>query len=1144
MFCGLCSHLDSLGKKLDASTKDENLCIKNVKVQSPMRPDSPMPFNDYYLDKTCEECIEKKDDISEEAPITVKGETSDGEQVLETDCFSNQSTEVIRIIQCNTRCKEDEGTTLFPEIVLSECCKTQLELDAVMSTSMTENADSNHFGNIPMHSNVHNDFVNSCADKSEKLNLELPMILSTIKESRECVMLGKNEEFQHLASVTTAADEEFKHLASVTKAEDEEFKQCENSGTSDSDLSTPDIEEGQAYEITSNKASTDETPLLSVNHTIDTRKIETINKEHLPAKEEDYLSQENRKELDLYTSPAVQSVVSINYNPDIALSHIFDLEKCISKGATPKGANCQSHDPKLEFLVHPSVLADPGLLPLKVSSIVDSEEDCISVSSRGDEEPVSTDLLEHLTEKLVSIHEEEKHEKQDEDRNPSIVGDSPLADMRILAKNDSAFSKLQENLSQDAPGRKEETIRGNGDEKFQMFGIKMIEVHISTDYGYSSNPSISPESISYSDDTSQSSFGSKKDENTIHLDSSFIESGSSRDEKESRGLLLQNQRDDGPCTLIVIGDNESQEDVSFVSTQILHEVGNETGNPSLKGTPHYKVAQDTMESVVNEMHEKSQECNNLNHHQRSPKEEYLEDDRQIGSQILEVSQEGKCTSNIEKSEDGMKEQLEVATIKMDKDQMLGDNVENTEVVVPEGSKNSNTDAPVQVSIKPLFLIKSLDDHEGICKGDIMVSLIYCKKGQEPSGNDGRGEVSNAVWRMRNVRRLCNTKDSKFSNETICKEQLSGQERYRVSLPVDVDDVHIVGAAELIQSLEAKALDHLKHDEFDDALDLYEDVMYSYVTHFGVENDMQDGAPCSSIARQYIGNVWHNMGLIYMLKDDYRLALDCLEKAAEKRNSMDEGLKSAQLITMVKLAMCHFALGHWTRAHSNLELCLRFAKSRRKRMTDYLQIAEILNNMGCVTFMGGDVEAAKVFLLESSNLQRAVMNHDLYEGSVLSSHATTLNFSITYANVAFLLMDSHEYVSAISSLEKSLRMQQTFLHDSHEILLCTMDHLAKANHLAGRTDKALSMLNRMLQAHSGLFGDDDPRCEMIRLKVSMIQRNERKPGIWDTKSHHYPMSDDTKSRKKATTRLTNLKTTMRKTSRFRRQSSLQFQDHME
>ena len=219
-------------------------------------------------------------------------------------------------------------------------------------------------------------------------------------------------------------------------------------------------------------------------------------------------------------------------------------------------------------------------------------------------------------------------------------------------------------------------------------------------------------------------------------------------------------------------------------------------------------------------------------------------------------------------------------------------------------------------------------------------------------------------------------------------------------------------------------------------------------------------------------------------------------------------------------MCRFALEDYSTAYPELEHALSLSRDEIYTLSDHRQIAEILNNLGCLSYMGGEIERAMLYFRESIKVQTIASEHSMYVGSKFSCHAASLNMSITTANIGFLSMtfyrDAAESVAIFESAVKvsiaSERVynarsvclnprerfvacffvdqdQQVLLRDAHTTLITTMQHLAVANLLAGSKIKALHLLQRVFHMQVDAFGPDDKQCQLTRTKISMLEDDE-------------------------------------------------------
>ena len=388
------------------------------------------------------------------------------------------------------------------------------------------------------------------------------------------------------------------------------------------------------------------------------------------------------------------------------------------------------------------------------------------------------------------------------------------------------------------------------------------------------------------------------------------------------------------------------------------------------------------------------------------------------------------------------------------------------------------------------LIKPLDDIHGICKGDIMVSLLAAKESAtEPSSIVAGGaamQVNNAVQRIRNMRKRASGKDHPLQPTKPSEDYSTSitPSRKRSALPVDVDEGRVIDGIKQVARLETDAIGHLKQDEFDDALDLYDDIIYAY-TH-SVFDTSEKKAEDTVDIRPYVGNALHNIGILYFLKGAFDKALSTFQKAIHTRQDCFGDTHPDTLASTVKAAMCQYALEDYSSAHRELETSLDICRGSCRAVTDFAQVAEILNNLGCLSFMCSDSEVAMRMFNESLEVQHSIRSHSLYGGPVLAGYSTSLNISITQANLGFVHMHFKRYDKATVAFEASLSTQQMLLHITSETIMSTMDHLAVSNLMAGSPDKAVLMLERMMRAQEKAFGVHDDRWNATRLKIEVVK----------------------------------------------------------
>jgi len=126
--------------------------------------------------------------------------------------------------------------------------------------------------------------------------------------------------------------------------------------------------------------------------------------------------------------------------------------------------------------------------------------------------------------------------------------------------------------------------------------------------------------------------------------------------------------------------------------------------------------------------------------------------------------------------------------------------------------------------------------------------------------------------------------------------------------------------------------------------------------------------------------------------------------------------------LVKLAMCRFAMEDYTEAYSDLKDSLSLSRGITKSLSDYRQLAEILNNLGCLSYMGGELEKAMLFLREANKIQAVASENSLYIGSKFSSQSVSLNVSISNGNIGFISLLLQDVAKSVTMLESAVRVR--------------------------------------------------------------------------------------------------------------------------
>jgi len=302
-----------------------------------------------------------------------------------------------------------------------------------------------------------------------------------------------------------------------------------------------------------------------------------------------------------------------------------------------------------------------------------------------------------------------------------------------------------------------------------------------------------------------------------------------------------------------------------------------------------------------------------------------------------------------------------------------------------------------------------------------------------------------------------------------------------------------GGSHTVASVQQAALLHLKRDEIDDSINLVEGIVFAYYSYFERSLNYRERNPTSDPAsgpinfKPYIGMALHNLGILNLLKGDYDEALSYFTRAVDNRKGNLGEDHPHYISSLVRLAVCRFALNEFAEAHSGLEEALACAKRRRSTTLEgRLQIAEILNNLGCLAYMSGQPTTASSYYRDSMDIQFGALNDSLYLGNAMSGQSISLNISIARANIGFIKLVTKDLSVAITALENALMEQQILLSGISDTLIATMDHLALSNLMMGSQEKAALMYNRILTLQQNEYGPNDRRCLVTVEKMNMVQ----------------------------------------------------------
>jgi hypothetical protein len=113
---------------------------------------------------------------------------------------------------------------------------------------------------------------------------------------------------------------------------------------------------------------------------------------------------------------------------------------------------------------------------------------------------------------------------------------------------------------------------------------------------------------------------------------------------------------------------------------------------------------------------------------------------------------------------------------------------------------------------------------------------------------------------------------------------------------------------------------------------------------------------------------------------------------------------------------------YSTSFAEFERALKLSRDEIHTVSDNRQVGEILNSLGCLSYLGGEIERAMLFFRESLKVQKMTAEHSMYVGSKFSCHAASLNMSVTSANIGFLSLTFYrDTTESVAIFESALRV---------------------------------------------------------------------------------------------------------------------------
>ncbi|GAX17865.1 kinesin light chain [Fistulifera solaris] len=226
----------------------------------------------------------------------------------------------------------------------------------------------------------------------------------------------------------------------------------------------------------------------------------------------------------------------------------------------------------------------------------------------------------------------------------------------------------------------------------------------------------------------------------------------------------------------------------------------------------------------------------------------------------------------------------------------------------------------------------------------------------------------------------------------------------------------------LQAIHDMATEHLRQGEYDEALEVFEEIVRGLLTRYG------DSHP-------RVGTAYHNRGIVQMRLGQYDAATQSYQQAIRIRKTTLGDDHADVATSLAQLGVAHLE------QHQPRKALVAFREALHLRRqwygNDHLKVAKILHNIGCALYELNELEMAKVAWEEALKIQRVALKSS-------ASEAPLLGIAATQWNLASLQLSQGAYDDAAVLLEEVLLVQECVLSEQDPLVQQTRDTLEWLN----------------------------------------------------------------------------------------------------
>jgi len=297
-----------------------------------------------------------------------------------------------------------------------------------------------------------------------------------------------------------------------------------------------------------------------------------------------------------------------------------------------------------------------------------------------------------------------------------------------------------------------------------------------------------------------------------------------------------------------------------------------------------------------------------------------------------------------------------------------------------------------------------------------------------SQEGGTQSSTSSVLSSKQLNRTTNASKSVDDGNPKTKGKMGGRSK-TMSVPCDLDEGAFLEAEHNLRAIHDMAAEHLAHGEFEEAADVFEEILRGQQERYGQDH-------------YRVGTALHNLGIVYLKKGDYDKAIEICHRAVDVRKDSLVPNHPDVAVSLAQLGVAHLESQNYHEALTAFRDALHI---RRNFLgPKHPKCSKILNNIGCALYSIEDLISSKRAFDEALDIQREALrslpSKEGYELNGAQSNTLLLSMASTLCNIGSIGLRWGDFEKAEVALEEALLIQQSVLGDDHPTVCSTMDSI--------------------------------------------------------------------------------------------------------